>query len=171
MSAAICNRRRGETIAIIGGEPVKLCLTLGALAELESAFDVADLGGLAARFARGSLSSRDILAIVTVAMRGAGRNITDAEAAALPVAGELPGLAAAVADLLALTFGAPEDGAGNRTGHRTGEGAGDAAVAEAGAALPFASRTRPWGKILDKILGKIIPRLLRWLRLLFPGTR
>lgn len=103
------NRRRGDVIAMIGGEPVCLRLTLGALAELESAFAAADLAQVAARFGQGGLSARDLQAILTVAMRGGGRNITDVEAAALPVAGELPGLARAVAELLALTFGGPDD--------------------------------------------------------------
>ena len=102
------NRRRGEVVATIGGQPVRLRLTLGALAELETAFQVDDLAQLAARFGRGALSARDLQAIVTVAMRGAGRCVTDAEAADLPVAGELPGLARAVAELLALTFGDPD---------------------------------------------------------------
>lgn len=150
MTPAACNRRRGETVAIIGGEPVTLRLTLGALAELESAFDVNDLAGLAARFARGALSSRDLLAIVTVAMRGGGRRISDAEAAALPIAGELPGLAAAVADLLALTFG--------EQGHQ----AADAASGEAGASRPFLKKVKWWIRILQ--------RLLQWGRSLFPGT-
>lgn len=129
------NRRRGDVVATIGGQPVRLRLTLGALAELETAFQVDDLAQLAARFGRGALSARDLQAIVTVAMRGAGRCVTDAEAADLPVAGELPGLARAIADLLALTFGEPD--------------AGRAAPAGEGADRPFVRRMLAWARSLS----------------------
>ena len=46
------NRRRGEVEAVLDGERRILCLTLGALAELETAFCADDLTGLAERFAR-----------------------------------------------------------------------------------------------------------------------
>lgn len=40
------NRRRGEVAARIDGRDYTLCLTLGALAELEDAFAADDLGNL-----------------------------------------------------------------------------------------------------------------------------
>ncbi len=133
------NRRRGEVVATIGGQPVRLRLTLGALAELETAFQVDDLAQLAARFGRGALSARDLQAIVTVAMRGAGRCVTDAQAADLPVAGELPGLARAVAELLALTFG-------DRVAPRASTSRDDASGE--GLDRPFVRRMRTWGRRL-----------------------
>ena len=57
------NRRRGEVEAVIDGKPLRLCLTLGALAELEDAFGASDLQALAGRFAGGRLSARDLLVI------------------------------------------------------------------------------------------------------------
>jgi hypothetical protein len=40
------NRHRGEIEARFDGKPYRLCLTLGALAELEDAFAADDLGAL-----------------------------------------------------------------------------------------------------------------------------
>ena len=48
------NRRRGETELVLGDKRYRLCLTLGALAELEAAFAVEDLSSLAERFNTGA---------------------------------------------------------------------------------------------------------------------
>ena len=104
-AARPANQRRGEVEAVIGGEPVRLCLTLGALAELESAFGASDLGALGERFAQGRLGARDLAVILACAMRGAGRDVSEREVAALPLAGGLGACIAAVAELLAVTFG------------------------------------------------------------------
>ena len=48
--------QRGEIDAVIGGETRTLCLTLGALAELESRLQAGDLVGLAERFSSGRVS-------------------------------------------------------------------------------------------------------------------
>ena len=50
------NRRRGEVALQLGETRYTLCLTLGALAELEDAFGVQDLMALAERFGTGRLS-------------------------------------------------------------------------------------------------------------------
>ena len=60
----MANRQRGEIAAELGGKVYTLCLTLGALAELESGFGVEGLAGLAARFETGALSARDLLKII-----------------------------------------------------------------------------------------------------------
>lgn len=99
------NRRRGEVAAEIGGRRHTLCLTLGALAELEDAFGVEDLGALAERFSQGRLASRDLISLLGAGLRGGGQAITDDEVARLPLAEGLEGIAAAVADLLVATFG------------------------------------------------------------------
>jgi hypothetical protein len=39
----MANRHRGEIEAVLDGRPRTLCLTLGALAELEAAFGAQDL--------------------------------------------------------------------------------------------------------------------------------
>ena len=103
------NPRRGEVALSLGGARYTLCLTLGALAELEEAFGVQDLTALAERFASGRLSSRDLLAILAVALRGGGHAVSDADAAALPLADGIAPVAKAIADLLLATFGAAEN--------------------------------------------------------------
>ncbi|MFD0934127.1 GTA-gp10 family protein, partial [Methylobacterium trifolii] len=55
----MANRRRGEVPLDLGGERYTLCLTLGALAELEDALRAGDLAGLADRFSDGRLAARD----------------------------------------------------------------------------------------------------------------
>lgn len=100
------NRRRGGVALELGATRYTLCLTLGALAELEDAFGVQDLMALAERFGTGRPSSRDLLTLLAVAMRGGGHTMSDAEVASLPLAEGIEPVAAAIADLLAATFGA-----------------------------------------------------------------
>ena len=45
----------------LDGEPHVLCLTLGALAELEAALDTGSLVALVERFETGAFSARDLL--------------------------------------------------------------------------------------------------------------
>lgn len=102
----MANRHRGEIRAVIGDAPRRLCLTLGALAELEDALGAGDLVALAARFEAGRLSARDILAIIACGLRGGGEALSDAEVAAMPFPGGLPDAVKIAADLVAATFGA-----------------------------------------------------------------
>lgn len=104
----MANARRGEITADIGGETFVLCLTLGALAELEEAFGVEDLAALGERFARGRLSAGDMIRLLGAGIRGGGRQMSDREIAALPIGQGLENLASIVARLLAVTFGAGE---------------------------------------------------------------
>ena len=71
------NLHRGEIEAEIGGTTRKLVLTLGALAELESAFGVGDLVALAERIGCGRLSARDLVRIIAAGLRGAGETVSD----------------------------------------------------------------------------------------------
>ena len=71
------NIHRGEISALIGGEERTLCLTLGALAELEARLQAGDLTGLAERFADGRISARDLTAIIGAGLRGAGNTVSD----------------------------------------------------------------------------------------------
>jgi hypothetical protein len=100
------NPRRGEVALHLGGERYTLCLTLGALAELEQAFGVADLMALAERFASGRLAARDLLTILALALRGGGHLLKDAEVADLPLREGIEPVASAIAALLLATFGA-----------------------------------------------------------------
>jgi hypothetical protein len=100
----MANRRRGEIAATIAGQRHTLCLTLGALAELEDAFAVEDLTALGRRFGSGRLSAEDLVRLLGAGLRGGGNAVSDDEIPAWPAAC-LPEMAGAAAELLAATFG------------------------------------------------------------------
>ena len=104
----MANRHRGEIDAEIGGVRRRLVLTLGALAELESAFGASDLVALAERFGA-PLGARDLVRIIGAGLRGAGEDIGDDEVARISVPGGALGYARIATELIAATFGA-EDG-------------------------------------------------------------
>jgi hypothetical protein len=101
---ARANRRRGEVEAIINGERRILCLTLGALAELETAFAADDLQDLARRFASGKLKASDMIEIIGAGLRGGGNVFTHEEVGTLVIDGGIAGYATVVGDLLTATF-------------------------------------------------------------------
>jgi hypothetical protein len=109
------NRRRGEVEAVFDGQPRRLVLTLGALAELEAAFGVDDLTALAERFESGRLSARDATTILAAGLRGAGDDIEDSDVARMTHADGAAGFVGAVAELLHVTFGGG-DGSGGEAG-------------------------------------------------------
>ena len=98
------NKHRGEIEAEIGGNRRTLVLTLGALAELESAFAASDLVALAERFGSGRLSARDLMRIIAAGLRGAGENVSDDEVAAMTVNGGAAAYVRIAAELIAATF-------------------------------------------------------------------
>ena len=98
------NRQRGEIAATLDGRNWTLCLTLGALAELEAALDAPDLMALARRFEAGVLSAPDAIKVIGAGLRGAGNDIDDATVARMTAEGGAPGFVAIVAELLAATF-------------------------------------------------------------------
>ena len=100
------NPRRGEVALTLGAARYTLCLTLGALAELEAAFGVEDLAALAERFGSGRLATRDLLTLLAVSLRGGGHALSDEEVAALPLSEGIEPVARALADVLLATFGA-----------------------------------------------------------------
>lgn len=102
------NYRRGEIEAILDGKSRTLCLTLGALAELESAFDARDLGALVERFSSGRLAASDMGKIIGAGLRGAGNAISNDEVLAMHCADGVTGFATIVSDLLSATFGGQE---------------------------------------------------------------
>lgn len=112
MSARAPNRRRGEIEAELGGAHYILCLTLGALAELESAFGAQDLVALAERFEHGRISARDAIRVIAAGLRGGGTEIGDDEVAKLASPGGAAGFVKIVSELLSATFGVPPDGGG-----------------------------------------------------------
>lgn len=98
---------------MLDGKAWRLCLTLGALAELEATYAADDLGALVERFSHGRLSALDMIRIIGAGMRGGGEAVTDEAVGAMNCEGGAAGFAAIVSELLTATFGAaPEDGAG-----------------------------------------------------------
>jgi hypothetical protein len=104
----MANARRGEVEAKLDGKTHSLCLTLGALAELESAFGAGDLVSLAERFEARRLSARDLLRIIACGLRGGGHAASDEEVGRMKVEGGLAEYARIAASLIAATFGEGE---------------------------------------------------------------
>lgn len=101
----MANKHRGEIEASLDGRAHRLVLTLGALAELESAFGDDDMLALAARFERGRLSARDCIKIIGSGLRGAGCAVTDDEVALMRTDGGAAEYVGIIARLLNATFG------------------------------------------------------------------
>ncbi len=99
------NRQRGEVEAVLDGRTWTLCLTLGALAELEAALGAGDLMGLARRFGEGRLAARDAIRVIGAGLRGAGNDVTDEAVAGMRAEGGAAGFVRVVGELLAATFG------------------------------------------------------------------
>ena len=64
------NGIRGEARAMLAGVERTLCLTLGALAEIETALGTRGFAELAERMR--SLSARDLVAVLAALLRGGG---------------------------------------------------------------------------------------------------
>ena len=101
------NRHRGEIEAILDGKSYRLCLTLGALAELEDAFGDDDMLALAQRFASGRLSARDAIRIIAAGLQGGGADLSADEVGFMQVEGGAAGFVDIVSRLLCATFGSP----------------------------------------------------------------
>ncbi|HAH08687.1 MAG TPA: gene transfer agent family protein [Alphaproteobacteria bacterium] len=91
------NAARGEVPLTIGGRTYRLCLTLGALAQLEEAFGAPDLDALGARL--NAPSMRDLLLVLRALLAGGGEAVSDEELAQWPM--DIKAIAAAIAE----TFG------------------------------------------------------------------
>lgn len=100
----MANRHRGEIEAELGGQSYTLCLTLGALAEIEHAYGGEDLIAIAERFESGRIKATDAIKVIGAGLRGAGHTFSDEEVSKLSVAGGAAGYLRIVADLLKATF-------------------------------------------------------------------
>ena len=99
------NKYRGEIEGVLDGASHRLVLTLGALAELESAFGDQDMVALASRFETGRLSARDCVRVIGCGLRGAGYTISDDDVAHMQADNGAAGFIDIVARLLTATFG------------------------------------------------------------------
>ena len=64
------NGARGEVVAVMAGAERRLCLTLGALAEIETGLGLGGLAELAERMR--ALSARDLMMVLAALLRGGG---------------------------------------------------------------------------------------------------
>lgn len=94
------NAARGEVLLEIDGTPRRLCLTLGALAELEAAFDAVSLAQLGERLA--SLSANDLIVVLAALTAGGGAAMNSAELASARI--DPKAAAAAVAQAFHAAF-------------------------------------------------------------------
>lgn len=95
-----CNRARGEVLLGVGGRSVRLCLTLGALAELEAAFDVASFAELGERL--GQLTASDLVIVLAALAKGGGEEMSVADLAAAQISPKAAALAVSECFRLAL---------------------------------------------------------------------
>lgn len=81
-----------------------LRLSLGALAELETALEAEGLLDLAERIDRGGLRACDVVAVLTAGFRGAGDAVTRDQVAAMAFDGGAAAAAGAATALLRAAF-------------------------------------------------------------------
>lgn len=108
----MANHHRGEIETELGGKRYTLCLTLGALAEIEHAYGGEDLLAIAERFEQGRIRASDAIRVIGAGLRGAGHDISDNEVATMTVEGGAAGYLRIVAALLKATFATGEESPG-----------------------------------------------------------
>jgi len=113
------NKYRGEISARLDGRDYRLCLSLGALAELEAMFGEDDMIALACRFESGRLKACDAIRVIGAGLRGAGNDIDDAAVAVMRSDEGAGGYVSIVVRLLEATFGG---GSANDDATAQGEG-------------------------------------------------
>lgn len=101
----MANDHRGEIEAVLDGKTYVLCLTLGALAELESAFKANSLMALADRFEKGQLTSHDIAILISCGLKGGGTDISADAVLTMKAENGLSGFVDIATSLLVATFG------------------------------------------------------------------
>lgn len=77
------NAARGEVAFEAGGRSFTLCLTLGALAEIEAGLGLSGLDALEARLKQPRAA--DIAVLLGALIRGGGHDVADAELRAWPL--------------------------------------------------------------------------------------
>lgn len=96
------NAARGEVLLEVDGRRVRLCVTLGALAELEAAFDVGSFAELGERLAR--LTAADLITVISALSAGGGSALGAADLWAARI--DAKAAAEAVAEAFRLAFDA-----------------------------------------------------------------
>lgn len=98
------NPWRGEVELELDGQPHVARLTLGALAELETALGADSMVALVERFEAGRFSSRDVLAVLTAGLRGGGWKGSGEDLLVARIGGGPMGAARLAAQLLVRAF-------------------------------------------------------------------
>lgn len=93
-SPALPNAARGDAVLHVNGQPRLLCLTLGALAQIETALQAQSLTALDERL--NHLSAADLMVLLSALLSAAGPAISPQEVAAARID---PGEAAAAVAL------------------------------------------------------------------------
>ena len=83
------NQARGEAAVMLGGVRRRVCLTLGALAEIETGLGVEGLAAAAERMK--TLSARDLMVVLAAVLRGGGEARPEVEAVDPPSGVMRPG--------------------------------------------------------------------------------
>ncbi len=96
------NAARGEVLLEIDGRAVRLCVTLGALAELEAAFDAGSFAELGERLAH--LTAADLITVIAALSAGGGAPLGAADLWAARI--DPKAAAEAVAEAFRLAFDA-----------------------------------------------------------------
>ena len=106
----MANPWAGEVAVVLDGQRHAAKLTLGALAELESALGAETLVDLVARFEAGRFSTRDVLALLVAGLRGGGWQGQARDLMTVEIGGGPVEAARAAAELLARAFAVPGEG-------------------------------------------------------------
>lgn len=105
----MANPWRGEVEIVLDGEAHAMRLTLGALAELETALEAGSLVEIAERFEAGRFRASDVIALLVAGLRGGGHVITRDALLAAEIEGGPVAASRAAARLLHLAFALPEE--------------------------------------------------------------
>ena len=106
----MANPYAGEVAIWLDGVCHTAKLTLGALAELETALQAGSLIDLVERFESGRFSTRDVLALIVAGLRGGGWQGTAEQLRTVEIGGGPVEAARAAATLLARAFALPGEG-------------------------------------------------------------
>lgn len=98
------NKIRGEVEATLSGKTYTLCLTLGALAELESAFECETLIEVIERFQSGNVKAQDLITVIAAGLKGAGHEIKEQDVAMMQIEGGVKASVSLVSELFNSAF-------------------------------------------------------------------
>ena len=101
----MANPKRGEIESMFGGQPVRLCLTFGALADLEKRLGLETITALTTRFKAARISANDLIALLVAGLTGGNDPMTENELRNLDLKENWSNLLDTAARLLAATFG------------------------------------------------------------------